>query len=408
MPSSSYMFFSKKYNCGGKCKRPSARRKIALLALPLLVAGCDMSHPVAQEIPPISVQSLTVKAQPFVLQTTLPGRIEPVRVAEVRARVAGIVLSRDFREGEMVKAGQILFHIDPASFRMALSRAQGDLARADAALSDAQAVLRRYKPLVDISAVSRQDFDNAQTTLKTAQATRQSAYADVQAAALNLDYATVRAPISGRIGRALVTEGALVGQNEATPLATIQQIDSVYADFQQPVTDARRLRASFEGAADTQSVGKNQIISLTADGSPETHEGRLLFSDITVSRDTGQFLMRGEFPNKKGALLPGMYVRIHLTQAVDPDAILIPQRAVHRNSEGAAQVFVIGADSTIEKREVTTGVMQDSRWQITRGLKEGDRVVTGGTVSVGLKVREANEASTARIEHKEPLNTARN
>lgn len=385
-----------------------ARKKIVLALLPLLIAGCDVASPDAQETPPVSVDSVTVKEQPFKLQTTLPGRIEPVRVAEVRARVPGIVLSRDFQEGAMVKAGQILFQIDPASFRMALSRAQGDLARADAAVSDAEAVLRRYKPLVKIDAVSRQDFDNAQTTLKSAQATRQSALADVQAAELNLDYATVRAPISGRVGRALVTEGALVGQNEATPLATIQQIDAVYADFQQPVAEALRLRSAYENSAPSHTAGSGQIISLTTDGSEETHEGRLLFSDITVSRDTGQFMMRGEFPNKNGSLLPGMYVRIHLTQAIDPDAILIPQRAVHRNSEGIAQVFVIGEDNIVQERDITTGAMQDSRWQITGGLKEGDRVVTGGTVSPGMKVTVANKTGTTGNEDNSTMNTAWN
>ncbi|MBF7818292.1 efflux RND transporter periplasmic adaptor subunit [Klebsiella quasivariicola] len=387
---------------------PFSRKKIALALFPLLIVGCDGATSVTQEAPPVSVESVTVKEQPFKFQTTLPGRIEPLRVAEVRARVAGIVLSRDFQEGTMVKAGQILYQIDPASFRMALSSAQGDLARADAAVSDAEAVLRRYKPLVKIDAVSRQDFDNAQTALKSAQATRQSAHADVQTAELNLDYATVRAPISGRIGRALVTEGALVGQNEATPLATIQQIDSVYADFQQPVAEAQRLRSEYEKSESAHPTGNGQKISLSTDGSDETHEGRLLFSDITVSRDTGQFLMRGEFPNKNGALLPGMYVRIHLTQAVDPDAILIPQRAVHRDSEGGAQVFVIGADNVVEERKIRTGVMKDSRWQIIHGLKEGDRVVTGGTVSPGLKVTEEKGKGVSGNEASTPLNTALN
>ena len=248
--------------------------------------------------------------------SSLPGRVEPMRVAEVRARVAGIVLSRNFEEGADVKAGDVLFRIDPAPFKAALSRAQGEVAKADAALSDAQAVLRRYTPLVKIEAVSQQDFDAASAAVKSAQAARRSAQADVETAQLNLDYATVKAPISGRIGRAQVTEGALVGQNEATVMAKIQQLDPIYVDFTQPVADMLRMREAMQTGELGQEEGAD--ISISIDGADRTRSGRLLFSDIAVDRGTGQVSLRGEFANPDVLLLPGMYVRVpvsytHLT-----------------------------------------------------------------------------------------------
>lgn len=371
---------------------------VAALGLTLVLAGCggETSNQ-AQADTPRPVQVVEVQAQRYALSSTLPGRVEPVRVAEVRARVAGIVLTRNFEEGADVKAGDVLFRIDPAPFKAALSRAQGELAKADAAVADAQAILKRYTPLVKIEAVSQQDFDTATTTLKSAQAARRSAQADVETAQLNLDYATVKAPISGRIGRAQVTEGALVGQNEATAMATIQQLDPIYVDFNQPVADMLRMRAALQNGSLGQGEGAS--ISITIDGTDERRSGKLLFSDIAVDRTTGQVSVRGEFANPDVLLLPGMYVRVETKQGVDPNAILVPQRAVTRSTDGKPQVMLVGKDDVVESRAVQTGTMRGSDWHIVDGLAVGDRVIVGGVSAAvpGQKVSVAPPAEQARV-----------
>ncbi|MDH0421511.1 MULTISPECIES: efflux RND transporter periplasmic adaptor subunit [Delftia] len=352
---------------------------LVLAALAALAAGCGRNEApaAAGDALPV-VQAVTVQPTPLALSSELPGRIEPVRVAEVRARVAGIVLRRHFEEGADVRAGQVLFQIDPAPLRAALSRAQGQLASAEAALIEARAVVGRNAPLVAQEAVSRQDFEAMQARLQAAQAARQSAQAEVQAAALNLEYATVRAPIAGRIGRALVTEGALVGQGEATPMALVQQLDPVYADFQQPVAEAQRLRAALAEGRLAQTAGKDGTpVSLKVDGTGLQRTGQLLFSDVTVDRGTGQMALRGRFDNRDGMLLPGMYVRVTVGQGVDPAAILVPQRAVQRSTDGQAHVLVVDGQDTLQMRPVQTAAMHGAQWQISAGLKAGERVVVG-------------------------------
>ena len=361
--------------------RLNKRRGLPLAALVLaaLAAGCGRNEApaAAGDALPV-VQAVTVQPAPLALSSELPGRIEPVRVAEVRARVAGIVLRRHFEEGADVRAGQVLFQIDPAPLRAALSRAQGQLASAEAALIEARAVVGRNAPLVAQEAVSRQDFEAMQARLQAAQAARQSAQAEVQAAALNLEYATVRAPIAGRIGRALVTEGALVGQGEATPMALVQQLDPVYADFQQPVAEAQRLRAALAEGRLAQTAGKDGTpVSLKVDGTGLQRTGQLLFSDVTVDRGTGQMALRGRFDNRDGMLLPGMYVRVTVGQGVDPAAILVPQRAVQRSTDGQAHVLVVDGQDTLQMRPVQTAAMHGAQWQISAGLKGGERVVVG-------------------------------
>ncbi|MBF9245162.1 efflux RND transporter periplasmic adaptor subunit [Pseudomonas syringae pv. tomato] len=349
---------------------------IALLAA-LGLAGCEQKpqQDHAASAAPKEVEAVAVKAESFTVVDELPGRIEPVRVAQVRARVAGIVLTRNFEEGADVRAGAVLFQIDPAPFKAALSKAQGDLARTEATLFETQATVKRYESLVEIEAVSRQTFDTARSALQNAAAAKKSAQADVETARLDLGYATVRAPISGRIGRAMVTEGALVGQGETTLLATIQQLDPVYADFTQPVADALQMRAAIqEGRL---PKGGEDALSLSVDGTDYQSSGTLLFTDVAVDRTTGQVSLRARFANPKGVLLPGMYVRVRTPQRVDANAILVPQRAVQRSSDGAARVLMIAQDGTAEARPVKTGAMQDSRWQITEGLKEGEQVIIG-------------------------------
>ena len=367
------------------------------LVITMTLAGCDQPAEQWGEAPPREVDVLAVKTEPFTVIAELPGRIEPVRVAEVRARVAGIVLSRKFEEGADVKAGDVLFLIDPAPFKAALSRAEGQLAQADAQLFQTQATVHRYEPLVKIDAVSRQDFDVATAALQSAKAAKRSAQADLETARLDLGYATVRAPIAGRIGRAQVTEGALVGQGESTLLARIQQLDPVYADFTQPAADALRLRAAIaEGKV---AGASDQPLSLRVDGTDIESKGTLLFTDISVDRSTGQIALRGQFDNPEGVLLPGMYVRVRTPQGLNQNAILVPQRAVQRSADGQASVMLLGEGDTVEARQVTTGAMQGSRWQISEGLQAGDKVITSSLAAIrpGAKVipREQGAAEKA-------------
>ncbi len=365
------------------------------LSMAIALAGCDKGDKGWGEAPPREVDVLTIKTEPFTVVAELPGRIEPVRVAEVRARVAGIVLKRTFEEGADVKAGDLLFQIDPAPFKAALSRAEGELARAEAQLFQAQATVERYQPLVKINAVSQQDFDVARATLRSAQADKRSAQANVETAKLDLGYAQVRAPIAGRIGRAQVTEGALVGQGETTLLARIQQLDPVYADFSQPAADALRLRAAI---ADGKVSGEgDKTLSLRVDGTDIQSQGTLLFTDISVDRSTGQIALRGRFDNPQGVLLPGMYVRVRTPQGLDQEAILVPQRAVQRSADGKASVMLLGEGNSVEARPVTTGAMQGARWQITDGLKAGDKVIVSSLSAIqpGAKVVPREEGAPA-------------
>ncbi len=372
---------------------------VALLAV-LGLAGCEQKQQQdhAASTAPKEVEAIAVKAESFTVVDELPGRIEPVRVAQVRARVAGIVLTRNFEEGADVKAGAVLFQIDPAPFKAALSKAQGDLARTEAALFETQATVKRYESLVEIEAVSRQTFDTARSALQNAIAAKKSAQADVETARLNLGYATVKAPISGRIGRAMVTEGALVGQGETTLLATIQQLDPVYADFTQPVADALQMREAIqEGRL---PKGGEDALSLSVDGTDYQSTGTLLFTDVAVDRTTGQVSLRARFANPKGVLLPGMYVRVRTPQRVDANAILVPQRAVQRSSDGAARVLVIAQDGTVEARPVKTGAMQDSRWQITEGLKAGEQIVVGNMTGLNSGDKVVAKSPSAQPQSK--------
>ena len=278
--------------------RQKHRWKGALLFITVAVlVGCDQNQEVSQNQTMTSVKVLTVSEQPHEISSELPGRIVPMRVAEVRARVAGIVLSRSFTEGSIVKAGQILFQIDPAPFKAQLARAEGQLAQAEASLLEATSLVHRYEPLVKINAVSQQDFETSQTSLKNAKAALQSAQASVETAKLDLDHATVRAPISGHIGRAQVTEGALVGQNEATPMAVIQQLDPIFVDFRQSTADLLRTQEALEDGSISRHSNGIMPISLHIDGSRKTYNGTFLFSDVSVDNNTGEVLLRAQFNN---------------------------------------------------------------------------------------------------------------
>lgn len=333
-------------------------------------------------MPPPEVGVVAVQPQSIAIATELPGRLEATRIAEIRARVPGIVQKREFREGSDVKAGQVLFRIDAAPYQAAYESAQAALARAEANLTQASLKVERYQPLVATNAISKQEYDDAVAAKKQAAADVVAARAQRTTAQLNRGYATVTAPISGRIGRAEVTEGALVGQGEATKLATIQQIDPIYVNLTQSSSEVLRLRNAL-ASGQLKQLGPNEVkVNLvTDDGQIYPHPGKLLFSDLSVDPGTGSITLRAEFPNPGGQLLPGMYVRARLEQGVKSGAIAVPQQALQRSPEGAS-VMVIGADGMVAVRPVKTDGSQNNQWIISEGLKAGDRVIVEGLQKV--------------------------
>ncbi len=350
------------------------------------LAGCGDKTANAQApgggMPPPEVSIVTIEPQRVVMTTELPGRLEATRVAQVRARVSGIVQKRVFREGSDVRAGDVLFRIDPAPYQATYNSAQASLARAEANLAQTSLKAQRYKPLVETNAISKQEYDEAVTAQKQAVADVAAAKAALETARLNLGYATVNAPISGRIGRALVTEGALVGQGEATPLAVIQQIDPIYVNLTQSASEVLQLRrAMASGQLQRAGKGEAKVTLVTEDGQPYPHAGKLLFSDLTVDESSGAITLRAEFPNPERMLLPGLYVRARLEQAETENAILVPQQAVQRSPSGAS-VMVVGADGKVAAQPVTTKGTQGNAWVIGEGLKAGDRVIVEGIQKV--------------------------
>ncbi len=325
------------------------------------------------QMPPPEVGVITTTTQPVALQTELPARAEPVRVAQVRARVNGVVLKRNFTEGSVVKQGQSLYQIDPEPYQAQVSAAQAALGRAQANLTQASATASRYKPLVEANAISKQEYTNAVAAQKQGEADVASARAQVRIAQISAGYANVNAPISGRIGRALVTEGALVSAAEATQLAVIQQTDKMFLNITQSATELQRLRKQAGG----QSASAPVTVMLD-DGTELPTKGRLLFSDVTVDPTTGQVNLRAEVANTDNALLPGQYVRVRLSQASLPNGILVPQQAVTRGGANGDSLMVVGADNKPAPRSVKIGSQQGSNWVVLEGLKAGERVIVDG------------------------------
>ena len=353
------------------------------LSVVLLLAACGKSEapPAAAGggMPPPEVGVVVATPGDVGLVTELPGRLEASRVAQVRARAAGILQKRLFREGSDVKAGQALFTIDAAPYAAALQSAQATLARAQANLTQAAALAERYKPLLAANAVSQQEYANAVAAQKQAEADVAAGRAAVQTGRINLNYASVTAPISGRIGRALVTEGALVGQGEATQLAVIQQVDPVYVNFTQSAGEVMKLRRALADGQ-LQRAGGSEAASVRVvleDGSEYALPGKLLFSDLTVDPSTGQITLRAEVPNPKGDLLPGLYVRVRLEQAQVANAITLPQQAVTRTQQGD-KITVVGADGKLSQRTVKVGAARNNQWIVLEGLKAGEQVMVDG------------------------------
>ena len=353
------------------------------LSVVLLLAACGKSDapPAAagDGMPPPEVGVVVATPGDVGLITELPGRLEALRVAQVRARVAGILQKRLFREGSDVKAGQPLFAIDAAPYAAALQSAEATLARAQANLTQAAALAERYKPLVAANAVSQQEYANAVAAQKQAEADVAAGRAAVQTGRINLNYASVTAPISGRIGRALVTEGALVGQGEATQLAVIQQVDPVYVNFTQSAGEVMKLRRALADGQLQRAGGSEAAIVrvVLEDGSEYALPGKLLFSDLTVDPSTGQITLRAEVPNPKGDLLPGLYVRVRLEQAQVANAITLPQQAVTRTQQGD-KITVVGADGKLSPRMVKVGAARNNQWIVLEGLKAGEQVMVDG------------------------------
>lgn len=352
---------------------------LCLSALALALTACDKS-PVAQTQAPLAkVRTEVVAAAPLSINNELSGRVVAPRVAQVSARVAGVVLKRVYSEGAEVKQGDVLFLIDPAPFKADLDSAQAALSKSKAIAQQAKLQEQRYAELIGINAISRQDYDNAQAQAQQSNADVAANQAAVQRARLNLGYATVTAPISGRIGRALVTEGALVGQGEVTPLARIQQLNPIHVDLTQSTRDLDNLRAAFR-AGELQQIGNNQAKAtlIRDNGSLYPLPGKLLFTDVSVDPSTGQIILRSEFPNPDYDLLPGSFVRVRLEQAVNKEAITVPQRAILRDGAGVAQVLLLDAENKVKLQPVQLGGVQNDRWIVNDGLKPGDQIVIEG------------------------------
>ncbi|MBL8349180.1 MAG: efflux RND transporter periplasmic adaptor subunit [Burkholderiaceae bacterium] len=332
-------------------------------------------------MPPATVGVVTVQPGNVALIAELPGRLEAWRVAQVRARVPGIVAKRLFTEGSAVSAGQPLFQLDDAAFRATLASAEAAVARAEAALAQAQAQLRRNQPLAEAKAISAQEWLLTQTTAQQAQADLATAKAVALSARINLDYAAIKAPIAGRIGRALVTEGALVGQGDATQLAVIQQTHPLYVNFTQSASDALRLRKAFDAGQLKRAAGATELRVLLDDGTEYPLPARLLFSDPTVDAATGQVTLRAELPNPNGLLLPGLFVKVRLVQASTDHAIRLPQQAVTRGSDGDT-VLVVGEGNKPAPRQITIGASQGPYWVVTGGLAAGEKVIVDGVMKM--------------------------
>jgi membrane fusion protein (multidrug efflux system) len=356
---------------------PLAGACLAMLAL----SACDDKKAAPPQMPPAQVGVLTLQTKSVPVVTELPGRINPLLTAEVRARVNGIVLKRLFTEGAEVQAGQLLYQIDPAPYQAALDSAKATLQRAEANVAATRAQVNRFKTLVAAHAVSQQDYDNAVSTQGQAVADVASGKAGVETAQINLGYTKVTAPIKGRIGISQVTVGAYVQSASATLMATIQSIDPVYVDVVQSTTDILRLRKE-AASGQLQMSGPDQVKAnlVLEDGTVYAHPGSFQFSDITVSQGTGTVTVRMTFPNPDNVLLPGMFVQARIQEGVNDKAILVPEVGLTHNPKGQPQVLLVDNQNKVVPRTVTTSRVVGHNWVIDSGLKPGEKVVVQGVV----------------------------
>lgn len=371
---------------------PSAKHirifAVALSAI-VLLSGCDEASNNNQAAAPkarpaMPVGAIVAAAEDIPIVNDLPGRIAPTEIAEVRPRVSGLLIKRVFQQGAMVEAGDVLYRIDPAPFKHQVDSARATLARAQAVQKQARLEADRQTELRTRKVSSAQQLDNAIAALAQADADVAAARAGLSAAELDLQYTEVKAPIGGRIGRALVTEGALIGTSSEEPLAVIRQLDPVYADFTQSAKQLRALRAGINsGNVSLSEDGEATIRLKFDDGSPYPLTGRLLLQESTVDSTTGQITLRGEFPNPDFSLLPGMYVRVQIEQGIRRNAVAVPQQAIQRDTAGKARVYVVKDDMTLELRYVELGAATGNRWIVKSGLAVGEQVVVEGFQKVG-------------------------
>lgn len=380
----------------------SSRRPIlwtwpaTILASLLLVSAsaCNQKQQAAAPVPapPPEVSVLKVKQQPIPYVRELPGRVAPTRIAEVRSRVSGLVVRRLFEQGSVVKEGDILYKIDPAPYQVELASAEAALAKTEAALVLAAQQAERLETLLSRNTASQAQYDAAFAGRKQAEAEVAGAKAARDRARLNLYWTDVRAPISGRIGRALLTEGTLIEQGTTGVLATVQQLDPIYVDITQSVGELNRLRRDIaSGELSKLSSDHANVHLIMDDGHLYPSAGRLLFSDVTADPSTGQVTLRVLIPNPHDELFPGMYVRARIKQGIDSDAIAVPQQAIQRTTDGKAEVWVVNADSKVMLQPVEVGPVVDGQWLIRDGLEPGTRVVVEGfqKISAGMEVRTA-------------------
>ncbi|KHS43648.1 efflux RND transporter periplasmic adaptor subunit [Hafnia paralvei] len=381
---------------------------VLMLSGSLLLTGCnDGNEQKGQQSAP-EVGVVTLKAEPLNITTELPGRTSAYRIAEVRPQVGGIILKRNFVEGSDIQAGSSLYQIDPATYQAAYDSARGDLAKAEAAANIARLTVNRYKTLVGTKYISQQEYDTAVADARQADAAVTAAKAAVETARINLAYTKVTSPINGRIGKSSVTEGALVTSNQANALATVQQLDPIYVDVTQSSNDFLRLKEELANGTLEQEGGKAKVELILENGQKYPQVGALEFSDVTVDESTGSITIRAVFPNPKGDLLPGMFVRARLDEGIKNNALLVPQQGVTRNPRGEATVMVVGADNKVENRTVTAAQAIGDKWLVTAGLKSGDKVIVTGLQKirpgVQVKVEEASagNASTKDAAASEP------
>ncbi|EAO9872448.1 multidrug efflux RND transporter periplasmic adaptor subunit AcrA [Salmonella enterica] len=355
---------------------------VLMLSGSLALTGCDdkQDQQGGQQMPEVGV--VTLKTEPLQITTELPGRTVAYRIAEVRPQVSGIILKRNFVEGSDIEAGVSLYQIDPATYQATYDSAKGDLAKAQAAANIAELTVKRYQKLLGTQYISKQEYDQALADAQQATAAVVAAKAAVETARINLAYTKVTSPISGRIGKSSVTEGALVQNGQASALATVQQLDPIYVDVTQSSNDFLRLKQELANGSLKQENGKAKVDLVSSDGIKFPQSGTLEFSDVTVDQTTGSITLRAIFPNPDHTLLPGMFVRARLQEGTKPTALLVPQQGVTRTPRGDATVLVVGADNKVETRQIVASQAIGDKWLVTDGLKAGDRVVVSGLQKV--------------------------
>jgi len=375
---------------------------ITALASTIVLSGCEQNQQAnapARQPTPVGVIKLT--SQPLTLTKELPGRVTASRVAQIRPQVNGIVQTRLFTEGAEVKKGQALYQIDPATFEAQIASSKAAISKAQANIANAKAKSDRYAELLEIKAVSQQDYDEADANYKSAQADLLTAQAQLKTAQININYSKVSSPISGQIGKSNVTAGALVSANQTTALATVTQLDPIYIDLTQSSRELTRLKKAIaNGELNKDLTSQSKVELKMEDGSVYPHQGTLQFSEVIVDPSTGSVTLRAEFPNPEKLLLPGMYVRAVIVEGVKANAILVPQRGVSRNSKGEPTAMVVSKNNTVEARVLKTDRTVGSNWLVTSGLNDGDQVIVEGLqkIAPGAPVNAVPAESIAKIQ----------